>query len=283
MILFNSWQSDLPGNRNLIDKCLRQVADAVDIKIESATRGAKGSPDIAATILTKIDEADIFLADVSIINPAIVDGRKTPNPNVLYELGYAFKALGQDNIILVANVDTTQTADLPFDIRNRRMVLVSFEDSSAKNVIVKAITSSLISTKPKANLPEVPKIVFVDPFVKWANWGTNTGVFTGFQALLSLDNYKGESDYITNVEFTASNADSTEWKSTQYKINQNPTNKLFPVPPDNMEEIVVLMSDDSAGSRLMPDLDRDSGKITISFKSGKKELLNVKAGHLAPN
>jgi len=94
-------------------------------------------PDISATILTKIDNSSMMIADVSIVNPTSRKARMMPNPNVMYELGYAVKTLGEENIILVADKATTDTAKLPFDIRNRRMILVDFGDakpSTATNI-----------------------------------------------------------------------------------------------------------------------------------------------------
>ena len=58
-----------------------------------------GAPDIARAILEKIAAADLIVADISIIN-GDRDGRRTPNPNVLIELGYALCALGPERVVL---------------------------------------------------------------------------------------------------------------------------------------------------------------------------------------
>lgn len=101
---FYSWQSDLPNatNRGFIQTALeRAVAsihndDSIEIEpvIDRDTIGVPGSPDITSTIFTKIEQAQVFVCDVSLINLESSDSRKTPNPNVLIELGYALKALG---------------------------------------------------------------------------------------------------------------------------------------------------------------------------------------------
>src|ERR1700678_4537311 len=99
-IIFYSWQSDLPNacNRGFIQDCLgdaiKQLHAAEESALEPAldrdTRGVSGSADIAATIFTKIRASDVFVGDVSIINPGRSgECRPTPNPNVLAELGYA--------------------------------------------------------------------------------------------------------------------------------------------------------------------------------------------------
>lgn len=61
------------------------------------------------------------MADVSLIN-ADKDGRPTPNPNVLIELGYAISFCGWDRILLVCNEEFGPIGELPFDIPERRVI-----------------------------------------------------------------------------------------------------------------------------------------------------------------
>src|SRR5438874_12383969 len=103
MRVFYSWQSDLPNrtNRGFIANALQEAARDVskdddvliEVRVDSDTAGVSGAPDIAQTIFEKIEASDVFVADVSIINPT-VDGKRTPNPNVLIELGFAIAKLG---------------------------------------------------------------------------------------------------------------------------------------------------------------------------------------------
>mgnify|MGYP001117162222 CR=1 FL=1 len=71
--IFYSWQSDLPGSetRNIIQDSIkdavRLLRDTVDIEADRDTKGEFGSPDIAQTIFSKIDDCDIFVADVSAV------------------------------------------------------------------------------------------------------------------------------------------------------------------------------------------------------------------------
>lgn len=130
-IIFYSWQSDSPGatNRSFIEKALKNVARVIsgdkaiqfEASVDRDTAGLAGSPDISNAIFTKINKADIFVADVSIVNP-VQEGRKTPNPNVLIELGYAINALGFDRIILVFNTAYGKIEELPFDLRAKRIM-----------------------------------------------------------------------------------------------------------------------------------------------------------------
>lgn len=134
--IFYSWQSDLNsrGNRNLIEDALKRSLKAIkrdkiatiEPVLDRDTAGVPGAPSISHSIFDKISLADVFIADISIINNKS-DTRFTPNPNVLTELGYAVAELGWGNIILVQNIYYGTPDDLPFDLRGRRVVTYSFD------------------------------------------------------------------------------------------------------------------------------------------------------------
>ncbi len=147
--IFYSWQSDLPGNQtrsviqDSIESVVRTMRDTVEIIADRDTKGEYGSPDIVETIFKKIDECDIFIADVSIINkyyPIDEEGqpieavKTTPNPNVLIELGYAAHVVGWENIICILNTDFGEIEELPFDIRQRRLTPYSLNDRKKAEV-----------------------------------------------------------------------------------------------------------------------------------------------------
>ena len=91
------------------------------VDIDHDTKGIAGSPDIVASILDKIDAAEMFVADITPI--AISDsGKHIANPNVLIELGYAKKSLGPSKWVSVWNTAFTDCKidDLPFDLRGKR-------------------------------------------------------------------------------------------------------------------------------------------------------------------
>src|SRR3989344_63974 len=131
-IVFYSWQSDLPNptNRGFIQQALENavttIANDNTVEVEPVvdrdTQGIAGSPDIASTIFAKITASDVFVADVSIIaHPK--QGRPTPTPNVLIELGYALSGLGHERVVLIFNHSFGKSEDLPFDLRMRRLVV----------------------------------------------------------------------------------------------------------------------------------------------------------------
>ena len=138
MKIFYSWQSDLPNstNRSFIQTALERAARsigndpaiAVEPVVDRDTAGIPGSPDIADTIFEKIDSCQVFVCDVSIINPN--DGqRPTPNPNVLLELGFALKRLGWSYIIMIFNSSFSPIEHLPFDLRTKRVTVYSVQEN----------------------------------------------------------------------------------------------------------------------------------------------------------
>ncbi len=149
--IFYSWQSDLPNNTNrtfigyALDKAVKSIRNDDSIKVEPVidrdTQNVPGSPDIVKTIFNKIEQAQIFVCDVSIINKD-TNSRPTPNPNVLIELGYAMKTLGEGKFIMVMNTAFGTLEKLPFDLRTRRIITYNMpednqEKSTERNKLVK--------------------------------------------------------------------------------------------------------------------------------------------------
>ena len=147
-VVFYSWQSDLPNptNRGFIEKALEKaiklVAKDETIVIDRDTAGVGGSPDISTTIFDKIAKADVFVADVSIINKGS-KFRPTPNPNVLLELGYAIKALTLSNIISVVDVKYGSPEKLPFDLKMKKTV--TYNSANDKTTEMAILVSKLKS------------------------------------------------------------------------------------------------------------------------------------------
>jgi hypothetical protein len=131
MKVFWSWQSDRPSklNRNFLKRvivdAIQRAASELGLderpEIDHDTQGEAGLVSIPETILRKIDEAAVFVADITPIAVS-PDGKFVANPNVLIELGYAKKALGPERIILIWNSawEGCRPEDLPFDLRHRR-------------------------------------------------------------------------------------------------------------------------------------------------------------------
>lgn len=173
-VVFYSWQSDLPVTKNFIRKALTLAANTVmaelpdvSIAIDQATRGLTGSPNIPLAIMKKIKEADMVVSDVTPIN-ADLQQKKTPNPNVLFELGFAVAALGWDRVALVFDAGVGKFPDdVPFDFdKHRAIPFANGADDQANDLkafagtLKNAIKSTLEAnpTRPTATLsPEEVK------------------------------------------------------------------------------------------------------------------------------
>jgi hypothetical protein len=141
MKVFWSWQADTPGKTGrhfvraaLADaiEALKQPADVEEpsereareaLHLDHDRQGVPGSPDLAPTIFAKIDQAAVFVADVTLIAQMDAeDGgakKKLINSNVAIEYGYALHALGDRAILTVQNVHYGEREDLPFDLKHK--------------------------------------------------------------------------------------------------------------------------------------------------------------------
>lgn len=133
MKIFWSWQSDRPGNisRHLVREALELAVASLneelaveepdrEASIDHDRKGVPGSPDLAAVILEKIRNSDIFVADVTPVGTTPNDpAKKLMNPNVAIELGYALHTITDRRMIMVMNAAFGGRADLPFDLQHK--------------------------------------------------------------------------------------------------------------------------------------------------------------------
>ena len=137
-VIFYAWQSDRPGNGNryLIQEAAVKAAETInadpaspyEVRIDQDTQGVPGLCDIPATILEKIDKADGFLCDLTYVATSAAENedeedfqpRYCSNPNVLFELGYAFRSMGFARLLCVMNERYGPVAEQIFDIAHRR-------------------------------------------------------------------------------------------------------------------------------------------------------------------
>ena len=136
--VFYSWQSDSAStfNRNFIEnnlnKAIKKLNADSDIRLtlDKDTLNEAGSPDIINTILRKIDEAMVFVADVTAICKTDKD-KFLSNPNVMFELGYAFSTLSDERVILICNTAICDTKFLPFDLGLKRMIRYNYSENTS--------------------------------------------------------------------------------------------------------------------------------------------------------
>lgn len=138
--IFYSWQSDLPSKktRRFIRECIDEAIDlaqdsgTIEAEREEATTGTTGSPDIVAALFSKIDNCDLFVADISLCYIYDDKDKKrkkySPNPNVMLELGYAARVLGWHRVICLCNTDFGN--ECPFDIDHNRRIEYSLNSKN---------------------------------------------------------------------------------------------------------------------------------------------------------
>jgi hypothetical protein len=151
--VFYAWQSDRPEKLNhyLIrdaarEACARITADPLNdwrVTLDSDTQGTPGMCDIPNTILEKIRNCDIFLADLTLVGRTDSDPRKVlPNANVVFELGYAARRLGFKSMIGVMNEAFGKIEGQVFDIKRRSYLKYTAANTSSKPEL-KAVTDKL--------------------------------------------------------------------------------------------------------------------------------------------
>jgi hypothetical protein len=153
--IFFAWQSDTKSefNKDLVWKALIAACASLNdepelgperegIVADRDTKGVAGSGDIHRIIFDKLDRTDLALFDLTAI--AKSDGGKSiPNPNVMLELGYATKSIGESRIVLVANQGAKFHGDLPFDLRNRRVIFYRCSRSEQVPESIAQLTAQL--------------------------------------------------------------------------------------------------------------------------------------------
>ena len=142
--VFLSWQSDLPETRSVVRWALERAVKSLNrggtleqaLRVDQDTENVAGWPDIAATLLDKIEKCELFVADLTPINGPESDCRLTPNPNVMLELGYALATgMGRTRIVCVVNdayLPYGDLSELPFDVRGSRPLVFSLEDPGTR-------------------------------------------------------------------------------------------------------------------------------------------------------
>ena len=187
--IFYSWQSDLPSNktRNFIRDCIDEAIDlaeeseAIEAERDEATKGMTGSPNIVTTLFSKIDDCDFFIADISLcFTETQKHEKKSPNPNVMLELGYAVKTLGWERVLCLCNVDYGE--EYPFDIAHNRITRYSLEGKSKKEIAGDIAKIIFINIRDIRKLPPKAKAGMATHIIGEYDFGKHT-VFAGLSPI----------------------------------------------------------------------------------------------------
>lgn len=139
--LFFSWQNDRKDTKKVIQNALKNAQKqlknkGIDLVIDQDTRSRVGKRNIAVEILNKINQCDIFMADLTPVitytsddNPKALP-KHMPNSNVMYEYGYALRAKGENRMLVLASLDEDEHIEyMPFDINHDTITLFTDEES----------------------------------------------------------------------------------------------------------------------------------------------------------
>jgi hypothetical protein len=69
--------------------------------------------------------------------------KKSPNPNVLFESGYATAFLGEERVIFLLDSQSGSVGECPFDIEHRRITLFDLNSKNSKKKVVECILASI--------------------------------------------------------------------------------------------------------------------------------------------
>lgn len=191
--VFFSWQSDTPNpiGRSFLDRALTaalaKLSDdgelqeaARDLELDRDTKGVAGSPPLVDTIFRKIDEAAAVVCDMTFVSSRAGD-KKSPNPNVLIEYGWALKAHGHGRVISVMNAafGTPSEVTLPFDMRHLRFPITydlpADPPPEKKAAELKALTAKFVEALKPILATEQPATDAFDP----RPHGSSPGRWTG--------------------------------------------------------------------------------------------------------
>lgn len=166
--LFFSWQSDREELKKEIGAALdaakeKLYAEGIILEIESDNRNnTTQSGDITEHIRKCIDKCDVFLADVTPVQK-LNEGanlKLIPNPNVMFELGYASCLMPASRIIRVADFRVIDNiCHMPFDVNHTS--IIGLEDITDVDKLIKSLKELFaeIDSCAKEPIPEYDCLV----------------------------------------------------------------------------------------------------------------------------
>lgn len=185
--LFYCWQGQTNKGRDRVylRKCIDEVVAQINksygqfsIIIQESSEGIGGSPEVVSEIKNRIENCDIFIADISIVNPySRIEKllrrkrRLDVNNNVMYELGIAVKSIGDKQILEISNKTYGNPYEnvelIPFDRRHNDFPLL-YEYDKNRNTFIEKLENKILECAQNAILSRKNKF---SPFLSLAEWG----------------------------------------------------------------------------------------------------------------
>lgn len=200
--VFFSWQSDIKPVRNKLKSALeiavkrigKNLEEAERPEVDSDTKGTFGSENIIDTILDKIDNASLFVADVTPI--ASSETKLIPNPNVMTELGYALKTKQmRTRLFIYCTEEPLIIEKMPFDIRGKSLMGFSISDSPSQiaDQLAPVLTGMLANITESRSTDAARPYIYVSgaSFQQWSN---------DFTVSLSIKNTEPEEYFLEKIK-----------------------------------------------------------------------------------
>ncbi len=171
-IVFYSWQSDTPPNhgRKLIRDALELAKATINadtsalyrVFVQSDTENEPGLCNIPATLLKRLRESDAIVSDLTFIaKTEASEPKHCSNPNVLFELGYAFASVGPERMICVMNEAHGNAAEQIFDLAHHRRPIAFTSPPHAENRQTRKQNVELLAGELEVALRGVMKLGLV--------------------------------------------------------------------------------------------------------------------------
>lgn len=101
------------------------------------------------------------MCDVSSINATQDSTRKTPNPNVVFELGFAAATLGWERILMLINTFFGGSPeDMPFDFDRHRAAIYTLADGQGTQQALNSVVLKALRNMVEADAPRPTANVF---------------------------------------------------------------------------------------------------------------------------
>jgi Cdc6-like AAA superfamily ATPase len=117
-----------------------------------------------------------------------------------------------------------------------------------------------------------PTISVRDYHLRWAR--NYSGAGAAFSANITIDNFEGDEDYITNVRLYGQlNNTGANWVSTQYRVQNKRIGEPELIEKNRIIDLNVFISDDYSSGRTMPPINDSDVKLEVTFRSNKKRTI----------
>ncbi len=136
-----------------LEKAKEDLKATITLEWSVATTDMPGAKNIFDEIQEKIQNADIYFADITEV--AQKENQSLPNPNVLIEVGYAIGEVGWNRMVLFLNSAHGKIDFVPFNIRNNRISRYNLSDEKNMEKVEKL--HKLVKDAIEAIIKDAPK------------------------------------------------------------------------------------------------------------------------------